>query len=90
MREILNLSATCLIIIIVGIICKGCIENQFTTQTISYDSPMFLDEVVVLSEPAKVEPPEVPEVRFITFEDEFAPDPIDPIIANLTDAEKLD
>ena len=90
MREILNLSATCLIIIIVGIICKGTIENQFTTQTISHDSPMFLDEVVVLSEPAKVEPPEDPEVRFITFEDEFAPDPIDPIIANLTDAEKLE
>lgn len=87
MREILNLSAKCLIIIIVGIICKGTIENQFTTQTISHDSPMFLDEVVVVSEPTKVEPPEVPEVRFIIFEDEFAPNPIDPLVANLTEYE---
>ena len=50
MRDILNLIATCGIIILVGLAVKGTIENQFTSQTVQHDSPMILDEAVELPE----------------------------------------
>ena len=84
MRDILNLIATCGIIILIGLMCKGTIENQFTSQTLQHDSPMVLDEVVELPEPKKVEQPEVPEVRLVSFRDEFA---VKPLIRNLTEEE---
>lgn len=87
MREILNCIVTCLIIIVVGLMCKGTIEAHGNSQTLTHDSPMVLDEVVELPEPQKVAPPEVPEVRLISFEDEFA---VDPIIKNLTEYEQTE
>ena len=83
MKDILNLIATCGIIILVGLAVKGTIENQFTPQTVQHDSPMILDEVVELPE-RKVEQPEVPVIRFVSFEDEFA---VKPLIRNLTEEE---
>ena len=85
MREVLNLFATCLIIIVVGLVCKGTIENQFTSRSLAHDSPMLTDEVVTLPEPKKIELPNVPEVRLSTFEDEFA---VRSIVRNLTEEEK--
>lgn len=83
MKDILNLIATCGIIILVGLAVKGTIENQFTSQTVQHDSPMVLDEVVELPEPQKVEQ-EIPEVRLVSFEDQFA---VKPLIRNLTEEE---
>lgn len=83
MRDILNLIATCGIIILIGLAVKGTIENQFTPQTLQHDSPMVLDEVVELPEPQKVEH-EIPEVRLASFSDPFA---VKPLIRNLTEEE---
>ena len=83
MRDILNLIATCGIIILVGLAVKGTIENQFTSQTVQHDSPMILDEVVELPKSEKVVY-EIPEVRLISFSDPFA---VRSIIRNLSDDE---
>jgi len=81
MRDVLNLIATCGIIILVGLAVKGTIENQFTSQTVQHDSPMILDEAVELPE-RKVKQPEVPVIRLVSFSDPFA---VRSIIRNLSD-----
>lgn len=84
MREVLKCIVTCLIIIVWGIAVKGSIEAHGNAPTVSHDSPMFLDEIVELKPPTyKI--PELPAVRLISFEDEFA---TDPIVKNLTEAEQ--
>ena len=62
---------------------QGSIENHHI-HTVPKDVPMIVDEVVELSQPEYKEQP-VPEVRLVTFEDEFA---VKPIIRNLTEEDK--
>lgn len=84
MKEVLKCIVTCLIIIVWGIAVKGSIEAHGNAPTVSHDSPMFLDEIIELKTP-EYKVPELPAVRLITFEDEFA---TDPIVKNLTEAEQ--
>lgn len=67
---------------------SGTIQAH-TSRTIPVEHHSIIEQPIEIQTPA-AKVADVPEVRFITFEDEFAPDSIDPIIANLTDAEKLE
>ena len=79
MREVVNCTITCLIIVLVGIMVKGSIESHdYTIHTIK---PQIYEEEITLSQKT-YEIPEVPDVRMATFEDEFA---VKPLVRNLTE-----
>lgn len=86
MKNILNSLFVLVAFTFFCIAVRGSIENHnFHMSTVSHDDPMFLDEIIELSEPQKVEPPIVPEIRLANFEDSFA---VRPIVRNLTEEEK--
>ena len=84
MRNILKCFIICSIIILWGIACKGTIQAHTSQHTVPHDDPMTFDTVVELKTPeAKI--PEIPDIRLVSFEDEFA---VKPIIRNLTEEDK--
>lgn len=86
--RILKYLALCLFVSFWAFAISGTLQAH-TSRTIPVEHHPIIEQPIEIQTPA-VKVADVPEVRFITFEDEFAPDPIDPIIANLTDAEKLE
>ena len=86
--RILKYLVLCLFVSFWAFAISGTIQAH-TSRTIPVEHHFIIEQPIEIQTPA-AKVADVPEVRFITFEDEFAPDPIDPIIANLTDAEKLE
>ena len=86
--RILKYCSLCLFVSFWAFAISGTIQAH-TSRTIPVEHHPIIEQPIEIQTPA-AKVADVPEVRFITFEDEFAPDPIDPIIANLTDAEKLE
>ena len=86
--RILKYLVLCLFVSFWAFAISGTIQAH-TSRTIPVEHHSIIEQPIEIQTPA-AKVADVPEVRFITFEDEFAPDPIDPIIANLTDAEKLE
>lgn len=86
--RILKYLSLCLFVSFWAFAISGTIQAH-TSRTIPVEHHPIIEQPIEIQTPA-AKVADVPEVRFITFEDEFAPDPIDPIIANLTDAEKLE
>lgn len=68
MKNILNSLFVLVAFTFFCIAVRGSIENHnFHMSTVSHDDPMFLDEIVELSEPQKVAPPIVPEIRLASY-----------------------
>lgn len=86
--KILKYLTLCLFVSFWAFAISGTIQAH-TSRTIPVEHHPIIEQPIEIQTPA-AKVADVPEVRFINFEDEFAPDPIDPIIANLTDAEKLE
>ena len=86
--RILKYLSLCLFVSFWAFAISGTLQAH-TSRTIPVEHHPIIEQPIEIQTPA-AKVADVPEVRFITFEDEFAPDPIDPIIANLTDAEKLE
>ena len=86
--RILKYLSLCLFVSFWAFAISGTIQAH-TSRTIPVEHHPIIEQPIEIQTPA-AKVADIPEVRFITFEDEFAPDPIDPIIANLTDAEKLE
>ena len=84
MRNILKCFIICSIIILWGFALSGTISAHTSQHTVPHDDPMTFDTVVELKTPA-TKIPEIPDIRLVSFEDEFA---VKPIIRNLTEEDK--
>lgn len=72
-------------LLVFSFVIRKTYEAHTTPKTIERDAPTIIGEVVELSYPEEEPIREIPEVRFTSFEDEFA---VKPLIRNLTEEDK--
>ena len=83
--RILKYLALCLFVSFWAFAISGTIQAH-TSRTIPVEHHPIIEQPIEIQMPA-AKVADVPEVHYVSFTDEFAPDPIDPLVANLTEHE---